>query len=244
MKCARPKCLNKGSAAWGLCDKHYDAIPRGFVDAAPTRAHCAKLRAAGMSWDLIAETSGVGRSTLIEAGKWSHNGGVRLETQRRVLSIDIPPLVRSGCLVSAVGTRRRVQALQAIGWPLSRLGAELGRGELGATRSRSDQVQARTAVEVAELFARLELTPGPSSITKIRAARKGWPPPLAWDDIDDPDEHPDLREDSKLSFPERYLELREHVGLSDVQIANKMGIELESLERQLFRYDMFKGRAA
>src|SRR3546814_4274182 len=31
-----------------------------------------------------------------------------------------------------------------------------------------------------------------SATTKRRAARAGWPPPLAWDNIDDPNETPDL----------------------------------------------------
>jgi hypothetical protein len=41
-----------------------------------------------------------------------------------------------------------------------------------------------TAAKVAILFNELCMTPGRSTPARKYAERKGWPPPLAWDDID------------------------------------------------------------
>jgi hypothetical protein len=65
----------------------------------------------------------------------------------------------------------------------------------------------------------------------------GWVPPLAWDDdtIDNPQAKPDLGEKRTIRWDERYLELRE-IGLTDVEILHRWGIQPQSLLRQLERY--------
>ena len=246
MKCARPKCEYVAKAR-GLCEKHYDNSPKGFVPSGPVVDHYNKLRGAGLSCTRIAELSGVNRDTLRRMGKWTAGSGVQLSTATRVLAVPVPhrPIDGGGRVVNAVGTRRRIQALVAIGWPLHTLADKLGCSYSALWQhTRVDSVVASTAASVDALYLQLHLTRGPSERSRRRALRQGWVPPLAWDCIDDPDEQPDLGADSKLSFPERYLELREHVGLNHQQIADVMGIELDSLERQLHRYDMYKGRAA
>lgn len=92
-------------------------------------------------------------------------------------------------IVGATGTRRRIQALQAIGWPTDALAAELGLGRNGLRMITSrDRVRRSTAVRVAKLYQRLWMTEGPSSRVRVVAQRKGWLPPMAWDDIDHPGE--------------------------------------------------------
>jgi hypothetical protein len=49
----------------------------------------------------------------------------------------------------------------------------------------------QTVNDIDALFRELSMTPGPSAITRRRALRFGWLPPLAWTNIDDPDERPE-----------------------------------------------------
>ncbi|WP_396921614.1 hypothetical protein [Mycolicibacterium sp.] len=241
MKCARPKCPNTARKQ-GLCAKHYDspAAIRGYVDGQPVRDRIALLVSLGVGHRTIYEETGLSVDWLRKS-----TGRVQLVTHRKIMAIPLPKGFIPGGEVPSLGTKRRIRALAAIGWPLKQQGRQLGKTDCARNLlAGGEVVLSSTALKVDQLYQQLSATAGPSNRSRLIARSKGWPPPLAWDSIDDPDELPDFGADSKLSFPERYLELREHVGLSDVQIANKMGIELDSLERQLYRYDMFKGRAA
>lgn len=100
------------------------------------------------------------------------------------------------------GCARRVQALVALGWTyldMQRISgiedAELRRFALG----ERSYVFTTTVAKVDAAYRQLcmvlppENTPAERQArTKARrmAARNGWVPPLAWDDIDDPDESP------------------------------------------------------
>lgn len=94
--------------------------------------------------------------------------------------------------VPALGTQRRIRALQRMGWPMKVLITEFGMQHIGSLTSifTYDVVKADTEARVREVFERLEATPGPSSIAAKRAAGRGYAPPAAWDDIDDPNESP------------------------------------------------------
>lgn len=97
----------------------------------------------------------------------------------------------AGFSVSALGAKRRLEALMALGWSADALAAELAWGHRNdVNRIRSCKwLERKTNESINVLFDRLCMTPGPSAITKTRAARQGWLPPLAWDDIDN-DPHP------------------------------------------------------
>ena len=101
-------------------------------------------------------------------------------------------------LVPALGTVRRLQALQAIGYGYPRLARETGIPEksLRNPTYRGSWVYRATAEAVAVAYERLCMTPldGPyARRSRNMAANKGWLPPLAWDAIDDPDERPNHR---------------------------------------------------
>jgi len=93
----------------------------------------------------------------------------------------------------AIGVQRRIRALSAIGWSFPVLAVELGITQSGVARLTADRERAdrATTERVDALYQRLCMTPGPSAVAKARAVAKGWAPPLAYDDIDDPDEVPD-----------------------------------------------------
>ncbi len=179
---------------------------RPFVDAAPAREHVRLLRDAGLGLARIARLAGVPYSTLSRLvhggprGK-SPSRRVRPATEQRILAVS-PDLAMLGsaAVVDATGTRRRLQALVWLGYSQARLAAELGmhRHNVSKVLGR-DRVHAATARDVRAAYDRLGNappaadTPGQrKSVTRAHglARARGWAPPLAWDNIDDPDEAP------------------------------------------------------
>lgn len=94
---------------------------------------------------------------------------------------------------------RRLQALAALGYNDQRLARELDvdgawvrRVLLGET---GDVARLATLRKVSEVYDRLSGTPAQGrwvNYAKRRAARHGWVPPLAWDDIDNDPNPADL----------------------------------------------------
>lgn len=109
--------------------------------------------------------------------------------------------------VDATGTRRRIQALYAIGYREDDLARRLGYTQpkqVFAERvcvipfmHNSDsrrRVYTSTAAKVTALYEALRNEPGPSEHLRQRARRFGWYRPDEWDraDIDDPASTPDI----------------------------------------------------
>lgn len=92
--------------------------------------------------------------------------------------------------VDATGTRRRIQALCAAGWPMDEIGARIGVAGRDAVflLTRRRWAYRSTAARVAAVYEQLADTPGPSKRSSTLARSRGWLPPLWWDDdtIDDP----------------------------------------------------------
>ena len=98
--------------------------------------------------------------------------------------------------VLAIGAQRRIQALMWLGWDMTALAAEAGwahrnqvrRILVGQKGKPCRYIQRSTHETICEVFERLSMrTPpeGPvSRRTASMARRKGYAPPLAWDDID------------------------------------------------------------
>lgn len=100
---------------------------------------------------------------------------------------------RSDKILDATGCRRRLQALQALGWSSSKIGRVAGINPGSIQRLlRAQQVRSSTAALVGRAYDDLSMKVGPSTAVRELARRKGWPPPLAWDDdtIDRPDAVP------------------------------------------------------
>lgn len=98
-------------------------------------------------------------------------------------------------LVDRTGTVRRLQALAALGWRWQDMAEALGKTSWQNVQAmaigKSHRLVTRaTAAGVARIYGRLSGHLGPSEVTRRRAVAKGWAPPLAWDDIDDPDATP------------------------------------------------------
>lgn len=246
-KCSRSKCTRLSrSIRTGLCEihaKNSDAS-MGFVDATLLKEHYTALQQAGMSVVAIAQASGINRSTLYRLGAWESghawgSGWCEMETYRRVMAIPVPEVMtESAVRVHGIGTRRRLQALAAIGYSASHVGREFGiSGSAVALTMKHEYVNASTAARVKELFDRWQLTPGPSDAVRRLAKRRGYLPPLAWDEdtIDDPNAQPyDMTVVDPNAWYEDYLELKE-LGKSDELIAERLGYSLDTLKTKLWR---------
>lgn len=96
----------------------------------------------------------------------------------------------------SIGARRRVRALQRMGWSLRMIASEAGWNSPEALQyvMRSESVNRRSWLRIADVYERLSMqVPPVTSATaraKNRAIRLGYPAPLAWDNIDDPNEQP------------------------------------------------------
>lgn len=99
--------------------------------------------------------------------------------------------VAGSVAIDATGTRRRLQALQRLGHRSQDIAAHMGTPGLKFNRIYAAQfLQARTVEKVRQVYERLSGTPGVSDVTRRRAIAKGWLPPLAYNNIDDPNERP------------------------------------------------------
>lgn len=96
-------------------------------------------------------------------------------------------------MVDSIGSRRRLMALAALGYSWNDLGDRLGQSgnNLGYTVRHRKHVMRETHDKISALYEELSMIPAPVvhgvKVVQLRARRKGWVGPLAWDDdtIDD-----------------------------------------------------------
>lgn len=225
-------------------------------DPGPALAHLKKLVGTGLSLSEVARRAGVDprRVTKLYSGGL-RRGTCRIDLADAILAVPVPTNT-----VSTTGTRRRLQALVAIGYELEWLAEQLPTvpREVVIDQTtmkwayRVPHVASDHADAVTALYERLYLTPGPSTDARQMALGLGWASSLAWDShdaLDDPKAKPQgvpgRRRTTKL-LP-RGTELpaivADHRALrhSDEYIAEALGVELESL-RQAFRRNGIEAR--
>ena len=158
-------------------------------------AHVARLKAAGMPVQQIALRAGLRRSQLQQiAAKRTRR--VQKRTHDAILGVQFAPSPHSH--VPSLGAQRRLQALTWLGWESREIGTALGMdGTTVAWILRTDRITLRTHERVAEVFEQLCMKfPDGRGATRarMRARRRGWVGPLAWNDVDDPAEQPERKE--------------------------------------------------
>lgn len=100
-------------------------------------------------------------------------------------------LKQPGTFTSSIGTRRRIRALARLGWPAHEVAARSGMTESQVLRAgRKDRIRRETAEKIRVAYDEMSMRLGPNRHLSLWAAARGYAPPLAWDDIDDPDEVP------------------------------------------------------
>lgn len=99
--------------------------------------------------------------------------------------------------VPALGISRRVQALHAIGYSRPQLMAATGLDKnvlYRLSNKAPKRVTRETAQAVIETYRTLCVQPLHNTTSakraRIFAAKQGWYPPMAWDDIDNPKDRP------------------------------------------------------
>jgi hypothetical protein len=111
-------------------------------------------------------------------------------TAEKLLSVPLDVRVSLGD-VPAVGAVRRVRALYALGHFNHQIAAEAGISRDAVCALAADKwptVKVHIDDGVRKAYDRLSMSTGKSGKTRLWAERKGWVPPLAWDDeaIDNP----------------------------------------------------------
>ncbi|MEE6273487.1 hypothetical protein V2J56_09025 [Georgenia sp. MJ206] len=213
-----------------------------MMDAGPVLEHLDVLLEAGWTPAAIADAAGLSRS-VTHAIAARRQATVRVATGRALLGVR-PSTMRGRPnprgFVPAVGTRRRIEALLALGWPHTVMSAECGFATHVKLHQRGECVSRATHDGAVAMYERWSMTPGPSATTRTRAAALGYAPPLAWDDIDDPDEVPahDARPASggregidldDFAFLVRSGELPDRA-------AARCGVDLRSVATRAYRY--------
>lgn len=148
-------------------------------------------------------------------------------------------------MVPSIGAVRRVQALQALGWTGPQI-AEAAGLSLNSMRSMqyhaAETVRAATAKKIAAAFDAMCMTrPEGHYANRARsmAARRGWAPPLAWDDIDDPNERPKGIDGQRTTWRRADLvaewETLQAAGESIHSAASQLGVSVGAIEKAIER---------
>lgn len=211
------------------------------MDAAPVRAH---LESTGLGLVTIARLSGVHINTvrrLMVGERGTQTQRLHPRTADRLLAVrprldDLAPTMR----VDATGTRRRIQALAAMGWPATEVARRSGVHKK-TLHNIYGQVRAETARRVRDTYRLMvQETPPDSKVSRASvtmARRRGWLGPMAWDEgtIDDPKALPDLGglRGAKRAPGDLAAEIAElrGKGLGTVAIAERLGVHLSTVQK-------------
>lgn len=216
---------------------------RGETEATRARAHIHELvRFQGASLRSISRAAGVS-SAVVQQIHSGHQGRVSRHCERLILNVTPERILRTAGgrnFVPKTGTLRRLEALQAIGWPLVRISELAGVNTEEIGHRRGPWVQAAVATAIRGTYARLSDRQGPSSRTSIRAAKLGYLCPIHWDDdtIDDATASPT----EMLTRPNRAEAIVEDVdflirtGSSLHEISERLGRPWPTIARRLYRY--------
>jgi hypothetical protein len=177
-----------------------------WADAAPVREHVGQLRRAGGSYQAIAQVAGVATMTVyrLQHAEPTRNrpAPARIRTQHaeRLLAVTVADVQDAAARRDAIGARRRLRALIAMGHPAVSLAGYLGvppRTVWDLVRGRTVTVTRGTHAAIRDLYEQMwDLRPPErtaaqrrsAAAARTRAARNGWPTPMGLDDdqIDDP----------------------------------------------------------
>jgi DNA-directed RNA polymerase specialized sigma24 family protein len=208
-----------------------------MVDATPAREHLAELRKT-RTWASICTATGIAQSNLFYIAN-----GTRSEVQRAtrdaILAVQPGPKAVDTLHIDALGSRRRLQALMTVGHSVRLIARECSIAKDRAhdiALGLQPTVRADVAQRIADAYTRLAFRPAPvnkfTQRTRNLAAARGWHGPLAWDDIDNPDEQPDtepaseteLNRDDLAALRRSEVEHLSRFNLSSHEIARRLDI--------------------
>jgi hypothetical protein len=174
-----------------------------WTPAPPVRDHVRSVLAAtGLTRAEYAALAGLNQVTITRVlDKPPRDPDViYMPTATAILAVTATAVPADRFLIDATGSRRRLQALACLGWPVSSLTARSGLGFATLQRIRSGHqalIERGTAAKVTAVYDELWLTPAPEETrgqvfsaakARLHAARQRpeWVSGAAWDDIDAP----------------------------------------------------------
>lgn len=199
----------------------------------PVLDHIKMLNASGMSNDLIARQAAVSKNVV--------NDLVRGKTQAcrrtralRILAVQ-PGQFDDVAELPAAGTRRRVQALYAVGHSPVTIAAASGMSSSFVTHLANGgptKVNGPSAAGVRTAYTQLSGVQGKSDAARRRAEEMGWPDPLWWEDlgdIDDPAFDPatvaqELTRDELAALRREEIAHLASYGATPEEIAARLGV--------------------
>lgn len=219
-----------------------------YVDAEPVRQHILHLREQGFSVERIAELAGLYPANI--AGFLYDFGpnrprkkGATPENARKILAVTAETAIPA--IADATGTRRRLQALAALGWPMRSLGPRIGVHPATVSRlAGQGRVYARTAQAVEECYRQLAdqrpeehgVPAGVARKTRNHAAAQGWPDPTWWEDyghIDDPAFDPTTAETTTANSR------RDPLAAEEIRHLAAFGVALGEIARRVGRSENY-----
>jgi hypothetical protein len=206
--------------------RRLSGIPR-HIPGPVVAAHLRLLTDSGRTIRGIAAQSGVSERAI----GYILNGQAKVTRPKALALLAIQPL-NEAPRVDPTGTIRRIQALAAIGQPISWTAEQAGYHPsylFNILAGHVHSIPRHMAHRFAALYRECSHRAGPSEYTRSIARRNGWHGPLAWDDIDDPNCQPDKAApyrsaDKYRRDPDRMQEI-EHLYL--------LGESLPSIAKQL-----------
>jgi ribosome-binding protein aMBF1 (putative translation factor) len=216
----------------GLCAKHYyrmkragQMAPMGHRTRPNVKVDCQHPIAKHKHGTVVAYThDGCGCDECVEA---------KMASQRKRRK-ELAYGRHKSALVPSIGTQRRLQALQWLGYSQNELARRLKTNPDRVNRlaRRPMGIQREFAKAIADLFEQLCMAPLPAPSPSVNRARsmarsQGWVPPMAWDDIDDPDEQPKGLDKAGRMTKDEYVEealMLRSFGVRSDQIAKRLGI--------------------
>ena len=150
-------------------------------------------------------------------------------------------------MVDSLGTRRRIQALNALGWSDRAIGEHVGMyGQEVYAVKRYKQVTQRMRERIETVYDALSGSVPPVSKSSVQAKaaakRRGFVPPLAWNDIDTDAAPVGIGREKKRQGTLRGEELFAEIvwlaedGAPAHQIAASVGKRLDTLEKYVRRH--------
>ncbi|MBD9723495.1 hypothetical protein PV755_46305 [Streptomyces caniscabiei] len=225
-----------------------DGTWQPFIDATPVREHLLHLYAAGLTPHRVSVLTGIDFNTIrlyTQPAPKQGRGMTRQTTpafQAKILAVRAEPTLPGR--VDPTGTRRRIQALSAIGWPLRELGPHIGIRPDNVRRilTRGQTVYGTTAKATIDAYEKLRRSRprrhGISEIGTARALRNArqqrWAPPKYWDQhpgaIDDPHFEPMYGVTRREQIAQDANWIMTTVGLSRAETAARLGVDKSYIE--------------
>ncbi|MGP9611414.1 hypothetical protein ACT3TD_13800 [Corynebacterium sp. AOP36-E1-14] len=188
--CTRPRCDRAARRGHDLCQTHLYATgqfkPR--VPVQPVRDHLATCIDGGATYGGIAAATGVATVTIMQLmGRYEHRDQHRVGADvAEKLMRATPDMSR---FVPAWPYTRRVRALRAAGHTINAITDHLGLSVctiIDLSDGKYTRLRDTTAETVRASYE--SMSAWPVRPIDPRTLNRQWAPPMAWSDIDDPDE--------------------------------------------------------